>query len=480
MSFTVIVMDSQSFRATELLLPELNYELRIRDVITDKPHADKRKILGRLLAKEKQQGFDTSLLVDKNFDFIIEKSEIESTLTSIESLISDFEGPTTDSCFRRANGRLNHVIQRIKRIKLDPTTPDAISKFKNEAYASALSLEADLFDRVKEPETFLNTTVLNSTLPNTTACNPIVIPSPSKTIQVYKFGIQFDGNPKSVLSFVERVEEIAFARGVSKTDLFQSASDLFKDKATFWFRQIKSSVNDWDSLVQKLKKDFLVADFDEEIWNQIKNRKQGKYESVVLYLACMETLFSRLSHSSAEVTKIKYMKLGLQPEYQRRLALSDINSIETLSNLCKKLEEADILSLASTSSSHRGSIDTELAYISDEKFSKVFKNKNHPNKSKEKFIKPRTNFNKNKTDNKNQNRSSQASTNNNKPLNVNAVDSRPDNVTQGTKIVACWSCGQPNHTFRNCLASRKSKFCFKCGCPNTTAKDCNRCTGNGQ
>lgn len=45
------------------------------------------------------------------------------------------------------------------------------------------------------------------------------------------------------------------------------------------------------------------------------------------------------------------MKLGLQDEYRKRLALSDIESVATLSNLCKRLEEADILSLPSTSSS---------------------------------------------------------------------------------------------------------------------------------
>lgn len=47
---------------------------------------------------------------------------------------------------------------------------------------------------------------------------------------------------------------------------------MFSSKATYWYRQIKSSVNSWDALVEKLKNDFYVADFDDELWNQIKSK----------------------------------------------------------------------------------------------------------------------------------------------------------------------------------------------------------------
>lgn len=70
--------------------------------------------------------------------------------------------------------------------------------------------------------------------------------------------------------------------------LFHSASDLFIEKATFWYRQIKSSVYDWDSMI--LKKDFLNSDFDEEIFGQMKSRKQGRLEPVVLFIAYLEAL----------------------------------------------------------------------------------------------------------------------------------------------------------------------------------------------
>lgn len=68
-------------------------------------------------------------------------------------------------------------------------------------------------------------------------------------------------------------------------------------------------------MVLKLKKDFLIADFGEDLWAQIKSRKQGKLVPAVLFIACLETLFVRLSRPSAEITKIRYIKLGVQREY---------------------------------------------------------------------------------------------------------------------------------------------------------------------
>lgn len=64
-----------SFKANQLLLPELNYELRIRDVFTDRPIDEKRKILGRLLHKERQKDFDVSTLKDQSFNFELEKKK---------------------------------------------------------------------------------------------------------------------------------------------------------------------------------------------------------------------------------------------------------------------------------------------------------------------------------------------------------------------------------------------------------------------
>lgn len=72
---------------------------------------------------------------------------------------------------------------------------------------------------------------------------------------------------------------------VSKAKLFQSAIDLFSGDALAWYRSVKNRVTDWEDLVQTLKLDFLPPDFDDIIWEEIRNRKQKKTEKVSIFLA---------------------------------------------------------------------------------------------------------------------------------------------------------------------------------------------------
>lgn len=459
-----------SCKTVHLLLHELNYELRIRGVTTERPHDEKRKILGRLWTKERQQCLNLMNLTDPSYDFKVERVEIESSLNSIITLVNDFEGPVTDSSYKRATSRLFHITLRIQRIKLVPTDDDydQILKFKNESYATTLKVEADLQDKVVEPDQIGN---LNSTIspPNlNTSCshmNQSIVSSP-KSFPVYKLGVQFDGEPNKLLSFIEKVEELALSRHVSKKDLFESAAELFCGKATFWLRHTKPHLSDWDSLVVKLKQDFLQSDFDDEIWQQIRSRKQGRTEPVILYISCLEALFKRISHKVAENTKIKYIRLGLHQEFRDRLALIDLDSVEKLGALCKKLEDTKIVSYSGSSSTKNISIltDPELAYISDNQSFKSASTSdlrvanNLRKKGKTKNVK--------NTVNKHDVASiSRSSGNGNKSGGVQ--DS-----------VVCWKCQLPNHTFRNCKARINKIFCYKCGTPDITTKNCKVCKGN--
>lgn len=444
------MMDS-NFKAAHLLIDELNYELKIRGIITNKDQSSKRKILNRLIDKERSQNIDVLTLKDSDYNFALEETQISNTLDLIQTSVSDFEGSSLDSACKRILSRLAHVTYRIQRIILDSSDPlySNIVHFKNESYVTTLQLDAELHEKI------LNTndtnTLTYTVTPSQNVTNSSNYAHITKPIAVYKLGVQFDGEPKSLLNFIERVEELAEARNISKDNLFQAASDLFTGTATFWFRQIKSQVTDWNSLVNKLKLDFLPSDFDDEIWSQIKNRKQSKTEPVVIFIACMENLFSRLSKEPSQQTKIKFMKLSLQDEYRKRLALNEIDSVATLSNLCKKLEEADILSIPSTSSSM-----TSLNSFQESK--KYNKEKQYVSKNKG------PNFKGNK-----QNFHKQKST-------VEQIDSKQ--INKDTEPIVCWRCKQPNHTFRYCKSKDKGKFCFKCGSPEVTSKTCQKCNPN--
>lgn len=81
-------------------------------------------------------------------------------------------------------------------------------------------------------------------------------------------------------------------------------------------------------------------DFDDEIWDDIKSRKQGRSEPTVIFIAVMETLFSRLSRPPVDSTKVKFIRRNLLPQYLSQLTLFETDRVEELVKCCEKLENA--------------------------------------------------------------------------------------------------------------------------------------------
>lgn len=460
-----------------LLIDELNYELRIRNVICNRCQDEKRKILARAFAKEKAgKKVDLS---DPNFDFEKERQEINDTIVSITTLILELEGDENDSIFKRARSRLCHVTGRVQRIP-NPNNEVEVTTFKNESYATCLNLEADLYERVLANKPTTSTSAFDtSVVGNTTFVpSPIFLPNSSsqtRFVPVYKWGVVFNGDPRQLLPFLEKVSELAEARNVSDKELFSSAADLFSERAFMWYKTVKSGVDSWDSLVKLLKQKFLPPEFDEEIWDDIKVRRQGRKEPVVLYIAVMETLFNRLSRPVAEVTKIKFIRKNLLPEYVSQLALTDITSMKELGDLAERLENAAFLKNKSGDATRKSMskfLEPELAYVDDSSEASSSGNSRFNSQNRNQFRR--------KTpqcsavyQNKNFSAQNKSNIRSNSNLSSNTERTRQNNPS----AVNCWNCGLPNHSYSSCTAKRK-KFCFKCGTPDVTVSSCNNCSKN--
>lgn len=127
-------------------------------------------------------------------------------------------------------------------------------------------------------------------------------------------------------AFLERVEELSQSRKIDKNELFASAVDLFSSKALVWFRSIKNLVNDWNSLVTLLKREFLPSDYDDQLWDEILLQTQRRNESVTIYIAVMEALFNRLSELPSEAKRVKYIKKNVLPQYVTQLVRNRNNT----------------------------------------------------------------------------------------------------------------------------------------------------------
>ncbi|KAK9674611.1 hypothetical protein QE152_g40991 [Popillia japonica] len=101
-------------------------------------------------------------------------------------------------------------------------------------------------------------------------------PPPQRFQPVSKWQLKFRGDDKSmtVHSFLERVNELRVARGLTEAQLFDSAIDLFEGKALLWFRSNRDVFNDWKSLSALLIKHYEPPDYRARLFEDILGRTQ--------------------------------------------------------------------------------------------------------------------------------------------------------------------------------------------------------------
>ncbi|CAH1103487.1 unnamed protein product [Psylliodes chrysocephalus] len=134
---------------------------------------------------------------------------------------------------------------------------------------------------------------------------------------------------------------LRISRGLSKQQVFQSSCDILKGDVLLWYMNNCSKFTDWDHLVEQLKLHFLPCDYQYNL--EIQNRKQLYSESTTLYISYTEKLFKRLTILPDECRILNIIKKNLLL-YLFLLALQEPKTIDELSILCKKLEDAQSLS----------------------------------------------------------------------------------------------------------------------------------------
>lgn len=431
---------------------EIDYELEIRGTATRNTLNSKRIILTRLVELEKDK--DITKYRHPNFSAAEDKLFIVNTLQELRNLISDFGGSTADAEYKTIHSRLVSLINRVKRFRAphDLKEEKEYVEFKGDAFANCLELDAILSCKVTEKTDTRLSQEYNPDLPQFKNNNNVG-PSTSKSVPVYKWGIYFNGKNISLLSFLEQVDELVTARGVSERELFRSAGDLFKGDIKIWYNARRRDFNSWEEIVKNLKDNFLQPDYDDELFEQIKKRYQGKSESVVIYIANMECLFARLSTPRSEMEKLKIIKERLLSRYVDFIILhgQDIKTTSELIDYCKRVDESERIKSKYVSPNKINFLESDLAYVGDTSSASSSacqtesinnnKIKHHSSKNKN-----NSNYNKKKSD---------------------------SNIS----TVVCWNCKQPNHVFANCT-KKPTKFCFRCGKSNFTKKDCPDCTKN--
>lgn len=241
---------------------------------------------------------------------------------------------------------------------------------------------------------------------------------------VKKLGVTFSGTKdvQGVLGFLSRVEEQRVSFGYTEARLFEGAIDLFTGSALVWYRSIRQQVNSWAELSERVKSDFLPANYELALWDEIRARKQGMDESPIIFIASMRGLFSRLTRLPSIETQLALVIANLLPSFATPLALIEINSFDQLSSLCKKLEDTLASSKCMTDSTLKVPIEPELAY---------------------------------------------------KPVHIPSgkVTRNQISPVAHASLSTCWNCHLSGHSYRYC-DKPPSMFCFLCGNPGFTTVSC--------
>lgn len=161
----------------------------------------------------------------------------------------------------------------------------------------------------------------------------------NKYVQVSRWNLTYAG-VGSINAFIERVEEKAASHDVSHEMLFRQASELFTDHALVWFRSVRNEVKSWNELVARLRVAFLPADYEFELWDEIRARTQGPEERVEIFVAVMQNLLNRFAQPVPEQVRLQVIIRNLQPRFQFEMSVRQSVSISSLLSVCKNIEEA--------------------------------------------------------------------------------------------------------------------------------------------
>lgn len=252
---------------------------------------------------------------------------------------------------------------------------------------------------------------------------------PGPSVPVYKWGLTFSNlHGESIGAFLQRVEELRRARGVSEAQLFQSAVDLFSGSTLIWYRSTVGRIKSWGDLCSELKVVFQTPDYDDMLLQEIMNRTQGSEEHIDLFIAALEGLYGRLSTPVPEHLRLRQILKNLNPWLQDKLCMFDVTSIEQLRQMGRKAELGRLRTTYNKPPPKPTSVmEPDLAYT-----------QSGPRRM-------------------------------NVHSSLNAMDTR-----RPKEDIKCWNCDEKGHPHFKCTKTKK-QFCFGCGKADVIKSKCPNC-----
>lgn len=397
----------------------LRRRILLMNIETPDDEQVKDEFQAELLALQVKCGVDNSGRADSSADG--------------NSLIADDLEPVAVSSAAQSNRQHSIEATLFSSDPVGDLSFHTLSIADNNPFTSNIGEQINLLGRNNSTNPFLNGEANKLPLPTSTFIQSSRDTMNPKAVPVYKWGIFFSGTERgqSVITFLDRVNELRTARGVTLEQLFMSAVDLFKEPALSWFRCVRPNVNSWEELQSKIKEVYISPNYDEDLLEEIKARKQRDSESITIFISVLRMKFSRLLRPLPVADQIAIVRRNLLKHINQQLALLQIFTYEDLEYYCRLLERNSPHFNVVAPGSKPRRILPELA-----------------------------------------------------PVGRDPNGKAPGECPSGKFVSSstCWRCGQAGHFAANCGKNTRTpkKFCYGCGAPNETRRTCKACHGGSQ
>lgn len=141
------------------------------------------------------------------------------------------------------------------------------------------------------------------------------------------------------------VEEHLEARGVSYDEILSALTEILTDTALRWYRGLRQRVTmeSWEMFKNYLIDEFEPYSAQDIVIERLRNRLQKNNESIVVFFAEMESLFSELPKQLTEKEKVAMIYRNLLSEYVKSLNVVKFESLHQLKSLCKQIEYSELI-----------------------------------------------------------------------------------------------------------------------------------------
>lgn len=301
----------------------------------------------------------------------------------------------------------------------------------------------------------------------------------TKPVPANQWRVSFSGDEKSSRSdlplheFLQQVKGFQRAEKLSDDDVLNSMIYLLQGRARRWFMNRQTSFRTWVHFEEALRSEFLPHGYDFSILSELENFRQLKTQTISSFLTDIESKFSSMSTPLADTHQVYYARRNLLPHFAMALAAHDIQNLEQLRVVGRRLESVSLKTpnpptksvnwVPSENFRPKHSSRSINAMERDDPYAET---EISEEESEPEICYLRKDVQKN-------NKSTQKA--------AKQVVAQANTSGSSNRFPArCTRCKQTGHPRNQCVNPEKPDFCFKCGLRDVRVPECPNCSENMQ